>query len=47
MISYNKFWDMVNQNFLAPEINLPLGGNSSMTSDSTYLGLWGDFGLSA
>lgn len=45
MISYNKFWDMVNQNFLAPEINLPLGGNSSMTSDSTYLGLWGDFGF--
>lgn len=44
MGSYNEFWSMINRNFFAPEFNISLG-SSDLTSDSAFLGLWGDFGF--
>ena len=39
---YVQFGEMVNQHFWAPEIDM-IWGSSNITSDSTFLGLWGSF----
>lgn len=41
---YAQFGEMLNQHFWAPEIDMVWGSNN-ITSDSTFLGLWGSFGF--